>query len=74
MLCAGASSAIRLSATRLLGVLALLTVSLVPVVAQELNECFDYCHTWAMKYYLWGDEDGAAEHFEVCMETYCGGM
>ncbi len=42
--------------------------------AEPLDECFDYCHTWAMKYYLWGDEDCATEDFEACMEAYCGGM
>ena len=60
-----------------IGALALLAASTaIPLVAQlePVDECFDYSHTWAMKYYLWGDEDGAAEHFEACMEAYCGGM
>jgi uncharacterized protein YgfB (UPF0149 family) len=61
--------------TRLLGIFAVLAVCVLPLAAQEIDECFQDCHDLGMLAY--GDdqdyEKGSAV-FEECMETFCGGM
>lgn len=45
-----------------------------PGVAQDLGDldpCFETCHKVAMLIYLGGDEDGASDFFDECMETFC---
>ncbi len=49
----------------------------LPLDAQDLGDldpCFEACHSDAMLIYLGGDEDGASDSFEDCMEDNCGGM
>ena len=48
--------------------------SFCPLPSKDLDPCFEACHSVAMLEYLRGNEDEAAEFFEDCMETFCGGM
>jgi hypothetical protein len=38
----------------------------------DLDPCFDTCHNVAMLLYLGGDEDGASDFFDECMDELCG--
>lgn len=56
----------------LVGSLCLAGAVAFPGAAQDLDPCFEACHTGAMVYYLNGDEDGASDFFDDCMDDVCG--
>ena len=59
----------------LVGLLCVAAAVALPGAAQELgdlDQCFEACHAGAMVYYSNGDEDGASEFFDNCMDDVCG--
>ena len=56
----------------LVGSLCVAAAVAFPGTAQDLDPCFDTCHSVAMLIYLGGDEDGASDFFDECMDTFCG--
>ncbi len=60
---------------RLTAIVAVLAVCVLPLAAQEIDDCFQDCHDLGMLAY--GDDqdlDKGSAVFEECMETFCGGM
>ena len=58
--------------TRVVVALAVLTLAVIPVVAQ-LDDCFSGCHTLAMSVYNGPEDLGFASWiFESCMYFECG--
>ena len=61
--------------TRLIAIAGVLAVCVLPLAAQEIDECFSNCHDLAMIAY--GDDEDyekGSDVFEECMEDFCGGM